>query len=74
MLADDEWACPQCNYEWPGEVVRGEQPVNTETMAVRANDGTFVLYEIWYVDDPDTGNVIEVRTGLSRAEAEKETA
>ena len=73
MCADDEWACIQCNYEWPGEVVRGEQEVNMDTMAIRDDNGTYALYEVWYVDDPDIGNVIKLRSGLSRAEAEKET-
>ena len=70
---DDEWACLQCNCEWPGEVARGEQEVSMETMAVRDHDSTYTLYEIWFVDDPDTGNVIKVRSGLSRTEAEEET-
>jgi hypothetical protein len=73
MCDDDEWACLQCDHEWPGEVVRGEQAVNTDTMAVRDEDGTYTLYELWYVDDPDTAKVIKLRSRLSRTEAEKET-
>ena len=47
MCSDDgEWACPQCKAEWSGEVVRGEQEVSMDTMAVRDDDGTYTLYEI----------------------------
>ena len=70
---DDEWSCPQCNYEWPGPVVRGEQEANCDTMAVRDEGGTYTLYEVWYVVDPDVGKVIELRSGLTRAEALVET-
>jgi hypothetical protein len=53
--------------------VRGEQQVHSDTMAARNEYGTYTLYEIWYVDDPDTGKVKKLRSGLSRAEAEAET-
>jgi hypothetical protein len=43
-------------------------------MAVRDDDGTYGLYELWYVDDPDTAVVVELRFGLSRAEAEQESS
>ena len=71
---DDEWRCPECDDIWPGEVVRGEQELSYDTMAVRDEDGTYSLYELRYVDDPDTGKVTELKSGLSRAEAEKATS
>jgi hypothetical protein len=43
-------------------------------MAVRDEDGSYTLYELHYVDDPDTGMVVELRSGLNRADAEKETS
>ena len=71
---DDEYRCPECDDTWPGGVVRGEQELSYDTMAVRSEDGTYSLYELRYVNDPDTGKVVELKSGLSRAEAEKETS
>jgi hypothetical protein len=70
----DEWFCAECDYDWSGNIVRGEQESICETMAVRDEDGGYSLYELWYEDDPDLAKVIKVRSGLSRADAEKETA
>jgi hypothetical protein len=69
----DEWFCPECDYDWPGDVVRGEQEPMYETMAVRDEDGNYSLYELWYAEDIDSAKVVKLRSGLSRAEAEKET-
>jgi len=69
----DEWFCPECDYDWPGDVVRGEQEPICETMAVRDEDGNYSLYELWYAEDIDSAKVVKLRSGLSRADAERET-
>jgi len=69
----DEWFCPQCDHSWPGEVARGEQEPSYDTMAVRDADGSYSLYELRFVGDPDYAKVIKLRSGLSRADAEEET-
>lgn len=73
MCDDDAWSCPQCNYEWPGPVLRGEEAVHCDTMAVRDESDTYTVYQVWYVEDPDTGNVIQLQSGLSRDEALEKT-
>jgi hypothetical protein len=70
----DEWLCPDCEHTWPGEVVRGERMVSRDNMAVRDDNGGYTLYELCFVDDPDNAKLIELRSGLSRAEAEQETS
>jgi hypothetical protein len=70
----DEWLCPQCDYTWPARIVRGEQQISCETIAVRDDDGSYSLYELWFVDDPDTAKIVQLRGGLSRAEAENEAS
>ena len=43
--------------------MRGELEPSYDTMAVRDAYGSYSLYELWFVGDPDYAKVIKLRSG-----------